>query len=402
MGTDFCNPSTEEAKAAATLSDYDSIFSFSDLWGDAGDSDGDGAGEGGGMSEDLKVISNKTHEIVYEGDDEEEVFEEPRMRKAYYINDDTIKNDEGETFQIYRSPDTRARGITEVEVEDDIETWLCKSNVNKSPSVKNKSEVSKTFSDFASRNLEYYDKEKEEAKSIERPNHEITEVEDDVDTWLCKSSVNKSSRKDKTVSRPQPTILGWEGYNSKKSKKSNLREAKREVRRYYIRPQNVFCANKLDIIKALIEIGDANCSVYTLNNLEDNNEVNKLTNKDIIYYYDDGILYDKNHVRVMDYDLYVKREEKRDRIDVDVVSDEKFDKTYEDRITEQSEFDLDFDNLDEDLKDSGRNGSDKFCCICGEPLEGYGNDPWPVKEEGQCCDACNDKFVIPARLDFYK
>ena len=36
----------------------------------------------------------------------------------------------------------------------------------------------------------------------------------------------------------------------------NLTEAKREVRRYYIRPQNIFCANKAEIIKALIDIGD--------------------------------------------------------------------------------------------------------------------------------------------------
>ena len=85
-----------------------------------------------------------------------------------------------------------------------------------------------------------------------------------------------------------------------------LKEAKRYVRRYYIRPQNIFASNKAEILKALIDIGDENCSVYTLNNLVDNDDVTKLTNKDIIYYYDNGILYDKNHVKVMDYDLYIK------------------------------------------------------------------------------------------------
>ena len=29
-----------------------------------------------------------------------------------------------------------------------------------------------------------------------------------------------------------------------------------------------------------------------------------------------------------------------------------------------------------------------------------GNNPAPVKEFGKCCDACNRKFVIPARLGF--
>jgi hypothetical protein len=48
-----------------------------------------------------------------------------------------------------------------------------------------------------------------------------------------------------------------------------LTEAKRYVRRYYIRPQNIFCSNKAEIIKALIELDDTNCSVYTLNNLGD-------------------------------------------------------------------------------------------------------------------------------------
>ena len=40
----------------------------------------------------------------------------------------------------------------------------------------------------------------------------------------------------------------------------------------------------------------------------------------------------------------------------------------------------------------------KVCCICGDKFKGWGNNPWPVKEEGQCCDLCNDLKVIPARL----
>ena len=52
-----------------------------------------------------------------------------------------------------------------------------------------------------------------------------------------------------------------------------LTEAKRYVRRYYIRPQNIFCSNKAEILKALIELDDANCSVYTLNNLGDDKDI---------------------------------------------------------------------------------------------------------------------------------
>ena len=30
-----------------------------------------------------------------------------------------------------------------------------------------------------------------------------------------------------------------------------------------------------------------------------------------------------------------------------------------------------------------------ICCICGREIEGYGYNPYPVKEEGQCCRRCN-------------
>ena len=65
-------------------------------------------------------------------------------------------------------------------------------------------------------------------------------------------------------------------------------------------------------------------------------------------------------------------------------------------------FDLDFDSINaygekvetESLKEA----KEEICCICGEPIEGYGNNPRPYKHEGRCCDACQRKFVIPARL----
>jgi hypothetical protein len=185
----------------------------------------------------------------------------------------------------------------------------------------------------------------------------------------------------------------------------DLTEAKRYVRRYYIRPQNIFCSNKAEILKALIELDDSNCSVYTLNNLGDDKDVSKLMNSDIIYYYDNGILYDKNKVKVMDYDLSIKKEEDRKHFaNVDKAPEKEFKAEYEDRMTDATEleeaFNLSFDDYDvfgEKLTES----TEKICCICGEPFEGYGNNPEPYKsaDEGSCCDGCNLKFVIPARIE---
>lgn len=63
-------------------------------------------------------------------------------------------------------------------------------------------------------------------------------------------------------------------------------------------------------------------------------------------------------------------------------------------------FDLDFDDINAygEKVESLREAKEEICCICGEPIEGYGNNPEPYKHEGRCCDACNLKFVIPARL----
>lgn len=262
-----------------------------------------------------------------------------------------------------------------------------------------------------------------------------------------------------------------------------LCESKRYVRRYYIRPQNIFCSNKAEILKALIELDDANCSVYTLNNLGDEKDVSKLMSSDIIYYYDDGILYDKNRVKVMDYDLSIKKEENRRHFaNVDKAPEKEFKNAYEDRMTDATELEESYtdalacsgyDIIGADFTDKGdqfvislnhnisdleeaanelsiclaeigiyvtdwnSNGSnviifdldtnvedafnltfedynvygeklteakENFCCICGEPIEGYGNNPEPFMDadRGQCCDGCNLKFVIPARLELMK
>ena len=201
----------------------------------------------------------------------------------------------------------------------------------------------------------------------------------------------------------------------------NLEEAKRYVKRYYIRPQNVFASNKEEILKALVAAGDQNCSVYSLKGLDDHDDVHLLKPSDIIYYYDDHVLYDKNHVQVMDYDLFVKHEEERKKFsDVDEISDATFEDEYDDRLTDAdlkkkeikvempthesldsfNPFTLEFDDVDAYGEKLNESKEDKFvCCICGEESEGYGNNPEPVKHDGKCCDACNRKFVIPARIE---
>ena len=40
----------------------------------------------------------------------------------------------------------------------------------------------------------------------------------------------------------------------------------------------------------------------------------------------------------------------------------------------------------------------KTCCICGRSFVGWGNNPWPIKEDGECCDKCNFRVVLPARI----
>ena len=186
----------------------------------------------------------------------------------------------------------------------------------------------------------------------------------------------------------------------------NLTEAKRYVRRYYMRPQDIFCSNKAEILKALIDHEDENCSIYTLNNLGDTKDVNKLTNDDIIYYYDDGILYDKNHVRIMDYDLAIKHEEDREKINPETTSDKTFKDVYDDRMTDLTELPEEFECEFEDRDAFGNKlhegkEVDGHCCICGEEIFGYGNNAEPYAH-GRCCDACNTKFVIPARIEEIK
>lgn len=39
-----------------------------------------------------------------------------------------------------------------------------------------------------------------------------------------------------------------------------------------------------------------------------------------------------------------------------------------------------------------------LCCICGKEISSHGNNPYPIRQGGVCCDECYSKVVIPARM----
>lgn len=56
-------------------------------------------------------------------------------------------------------------------------------------------------------------------------------------------------------------------------------------------------------------------------------------------------------------------------------------------------------SLGNDFKIKEELTEDKETCIlCGKHIEGYGNNPAPLADEGKCCDECNKTKVIPARM----
>lgn len=44
------------------------------------------------------------------------------------------------------------------------------------------------------------------------------------------------------------------------------------------------------------------------------------------------------------------------------------------------------------------NKDKEVCVLCGKHINGYGNNPAPLADEGKCCDECNSTKVIPARM----
>ena len=43
------------------------------------------------------------------------------------------------------------------------------------------------------------------------------------------------------------------------------------------------------------------------------------------------------------------------------------------------------------------NEKEKTCCLCGKKFRGFGNNPYPLRTRGRCCDECNEQVII-ARL----
>ena len=43
-----------------------------------------------------------------------------------------------------------------------------------------------------------------------------------------------------------------------------------------------------------------------------------------------------------------------------------------------------------------------ICIFCKTLKEGHGNNPFPIRENGKCCDECNQKYVIPERIKLMK
>ena len=56
------------------------------------------------------------------------------------------------------------------------------------------------------------------------------------------------------------------------------------------------------------------------------------------------------------------------------------------------------DEIKVDTKPEVKSTPTFTCVLCGELQHGYGNNPQPVADHGLCCDKCNVRKVIPARL----
>ena len=57
-----------------------------------------------------------------------------------------------------------------------------------------------------------------------------------------------------------------------------------------------------------------------------------------------------------------------------------------------------YELLEEKKKEEGQEMERKsVCCICGKSFKEIGNNPFPLKDSGECCDVCNEK-VVEARI----
>lgn len=42
------------------------------------------------------------------------------------------------------------------------------------------------------------------------------------------------------------------------------------------------------------------------------------------------------------------------------------------------------------------------CCICKRTYEGFGNNPYPLRTRGRCCDECNEQVIIARIIAMYE
>ena len=45
---------------------------------------------------------------------------------------------------------------------------------------------------------------------------------------------------------------------------------------------------------------------------------------------------------------------------------------------------------------------DFVCCLCGKISTGPKHNPSPLRNEGKCCDQCNQNIVIPKKIEIIK
>jgi hypothetical protein len=88
-------------------------------------------------------------------------------------------------------------------------------------------------------------------------------------------------------------------------------------------------------------------------------------------------------------------------IDKHKIMEEKYDvKWSKDMFYYLNELELEEDDSEEEEEDDSEDDEEKMMCVvCGNEIcIGWGHNPQPIKEDGVCCNRCNQMVVIPARL----
>ena len=50
------------------------------------------------------------------------------------------------------------------------------------------------------------------------------------------------------------------------------------------------------------------------------------------------------------------------------------------------------------FEEDDQHDEEHTCCICGNKFYGVGDNPYPVKQEGVCCEKCNWEVVLKERF----